>query len=93
MGAGRIGKKPRPGDDFQPLRQRGLSRREPGFRLRDPGARLWRNLARDIAKTDAYLTSRRERKKIEMFFAHLKPPARQNAITRLLCHMGPSGLV
>jgi transposase len=31
-----------------------------------------RNMARDIAKTDAYLTSRRKRKKIEMLFAHLK---------------------
>jgi hypothetical protein len=31
-----------------------------------------RDLARDIAKTDAYITSRRERKKIEMLFAHLK---------------------
>jgi len=31
-----------------------------------------RDLARDIAKTDAYLTSRRERKKVEMLFAHLK---------------------
>jgi len=31
-----------------------------------------RDLARDIATTDAYLTSRRERKKIEMLFAHLK---------------------
>jgi hypothetical protein len=31
-----------------------------------------RNMASDIAKTDAYLTSRRERKKIEMLFAHLK---------------------
>jgi Transposase DDE domain len=29
-------------------------------------------MARDIAKTDAYLTSKRERKKIEMLFAHLK---------------------
>jgi hypothetical protein len=28
-------------------------------------------MARDIAKTDAYLTSKRERK-IEMLFAHLK---------------------
>src|SRR4051794_556083 len=27
-------------DDFQQLRQRGLSRREPGFQLRDPGARF-----------------------------------------------------
>ena len=31
-----------------------------------------RDMARDIAKTDAYRTSRRERKKIEMLFAHLK---------------------
>lgn len=28
--------------------------------------------ARDLAKTDAYVTSRRERKKVEMLFAHLK---------------------
>ena len=31
-----------------------------------------RNLARDLALTDAYATSRRERKKVEMLFAHLK---------------------
>jgi transposase len=31
-----------------------------------------RNLAREIAQTDAYVVSRRERKKIEMLFAHLK---------------------
>jgi hypothetical protein len=31
-----------------------------------------RDLARDIATTDAYLLSRRQRKKIEMLFAHLK---------------------
>jgi hypothetical protein len=31
-----------------------------------------RDMARDIAATEAYLTSRRERKKIEMLFAHLK---------------------
>ena len=31
-----------------------------------------RDVARDIAKTDAWLTSRRERKKVEMLFAHLK---------------------
>jgi hypothetical protein len=30
------------------------------------------NLARDIARTDAYVVSRRERKKVEMLFAHLK---------------------
>ena len=31
-----------------------------------------RDVARDVAKTEAYVTSRRERKKIEMLFAHLK---------------------
>jgi hypothetical protein len=31
-----------------------------------------RDVARDVAKTEAYATSRRERKKIEMLFAHLK---------------------
>ena len=31
-----------------------------------------RDFARDIAKTDAHVTSRRERKKVEMLFAHLK---------------------
>jgi hypothetical protein len=31
-----------------------------------------RDMARDIAKTEAYVVSRRERKKIEMLFAHLK---------------------
>ena len=31
-----------------------------------------RDVARDIAKTHAYVSSRRERKKIEMLFAHLK---------------------
>jgi IS5 family transposase len=31
-----------------------------------------RDLARAIAKTDAYQTSRRQRKKVEMLFAHLK---------------------
>ena len=30
------------------------------------------DLARDVSKTDAYLTSRREQKKVEMLFAHLK---------------------
>jgi len=30
------------------------------------------DFARDIAKTDAYVVSRRERKKVEMLFAHLK---------------------
>jgi transposase len=31
-----------------------------------------RNMARDLSKTDAWLVSRRERKKVEMLFAHLK---------------------
>jgi hypothetical protein len=31
-----------------------------------------RDIARDIAMTDAYVTSRRQRKKVEMLFAHLK---------------------
>jgi hypothetical protein len=31
-----------------------------------------RHVARDIAETEAYVISRRERKKIEMLFAHLK---------------------
>ena len=31
-----------------------------------------RDLAREIAKTEAYQTSRRRRKKVEMLFAHLK---------------------
>jgi hypothetical protein len=31
-----------------------------------------RDLAREIAKSDAYVVSRRERKKVEMLFAHLK---------------------
>lgn len=31
-----------------------------------------RDMARDIALTDAYVTSRRQRKKVEMLFAHLK---------------------
>ena len=31
-----------------------------------------RDLARDIAKTNAYKTSRCQRKKVEMLFAHLK---------------------
>jgi hypothetical protein len=31
-----------------------------------------RDMARDIAKTDAYTISRRSRKKVEMLFAHLK---------------------
>jgi hypothetical protein len=31
-----------------------------------------RDLAREIATTEAYVTSRRQQKKVEMLFAHLK---------------------
>jgi Transposase DDE domain len=40
-------------------------------RRRDP-CRFTRDVAREIAKTDAYVRSRQEQKKIEMLFAHLK---------------------
>lgn len=46
-----------------------------------------RDVARDIAKTETYVTSRRERKKIEMQFAHLKRILRLDRL-RL---RGPSG--
>ena len=46
-----------------------------------------RDVARDIAKTETYMTSRRERKKIEMLFAHLKRILRLDRL-RL---RGPSG--
>ena len=41
----------------------------------DAGRKVLRSIhegARDLSETDAYLTSRRERKKVEMLFAHLK---------------------
>lgn len=44
-------------------------------------------MARDIAKTDAYVTSRPQRKKVEMLFAHLKRVLRLDRL-RL---RGPSG--
>lgn len=44
-------------------------------------------MARDIAKTNAYITSRRERKKVEMLFAHLKRIVRLDRL-RL---RGPNG--
>jgi len=42
-----------------------------------------RDLARDLSRTDAWLISRRQRKKVEMLFAHLKriPKAGPAAIT------------
>src|ERR1043166_4650870 len=46
-----------------------------------------RDLAREIAKTDEYQTSRRQRKKVEMLFAHLKRILKLDGL-RL---RGPSG--
>jgi hypothetical protein len=46
-----------------------------------------RDMARDIAKTEAYAFSRRQRKKVEMLFAHLKRILRLDRL-RL---RGPSG--
>jgi transposase len=46
-----------------------------------------RDLARDIAQTEAYKTSRRQRKKVEMLFAHLKRILKLNRL-RL---RGPNG--
>src|SRR5215204_3679436 len=46
-----------------------------------------RDMTRDIAATDAYAISRRERKKVEMLFAHLKRILKLNRL-RL---RGPSG--
>jgi hypothetical protein len=50
-----------------------------------------RDVAREIAKTDAYWTSMRQRKKVEMLFAHLKrindrfPPS---AASQHVCYSG-----
>jgi hypothetical protein len=44
-------------------------------------------VARDIAKTEAYVQSRRKRKKVEMLFAHLK---RILGMTKLRLR-GPNG--
>jgi transposase len=57
--------------DICPLKARCCSNARPRKLLRSihEGAR---DLARDIAKTEAYQTSRCQRKKVEMLFAHLK---------------------
>ena len=47
-----------------------------------------RDLARDIATTDAYVTSRRERKKVEMLFAQLKRILKLDRLRR----RGPNGI-
>jgi hypothetical protein len=57
---------------------------------RAPARKILRSIhegARDIATTDAYVTSRRQRKKIEMLFVHLKRILRLDRL-RL---RGPSG--
>ena len=46
-----------------------------------------RDVARDIATTDAYLVSRRQRKKVEMLFAHLKRILKMDRF----CLRGPNG--
>src|SRR5258708_39523663 len=46
-----------------------------------------RNVARDIAKSDAYKQSRKDRKKVGMRFAHLKGPLKLDRL-RL---RGPNG--
>ena len=46
-----------------------------------------RDMARDIAATEEYVTSRRQRKKVEMLFAHLK---RSMKLDRLRLR-GPNG--
>src|SRR5438552_2567649 len=47
----------------------------PNTRIREIGSRVQESstyVAREIAKTSAYKQSRRDRKKVEMLFAHLK---------------------
>ena len=46
-----------------------------------------RDMARDIAATEDYVTSRRQRKKVEMLFAHLKRILKLDR----LCLRGPNG--
>lgn len=46
--------------------------KEPQRRVQRSIHEAARNSARHISKTDAWLVSRRERKKVEMLFAHLK---------------------
>ncbi len=54
-----------------PLKQR-CCPNEPMRRVTRSIHEAARDKARAIAKTDAYVTSRRQRKKVEMLFAHLK---------------------
>lgn len=57
--------------DACPLRPR-CTPKEPGRKILCSIHEGARDLARDIAKTDAYAVSLRQRKKVEMLFAHLK---------------------
>ena len=57
--------------DACPLKQR-CCPKEPARKLLRSIHEGARDMARDIAETDAYETSRRNRKKVEMLFAHLK---------------------
>ena len=59
--------------DCDPCRMRGrCCPKEPARKVPRSIFEGARDMARDIAKTDAYVISRRERKKVEMLFAHLK---------------------
>jgi Transposase DDE domain len=66
-----------------------LKRRRLRGRQGNDGSTAWRSeaAARDIAKTNAYRQSRKDRKKVEMLFAHLK---RILKLDRLRLR-GPSG--
>ncbi len=57
--------------DVCPLEQR-CTPREPPWKIMRSIHEGARDLARDISKTDAFVTSLRQRKKVEMLFAHLK---------------------
>ena len=69
-----------------PLKQR-CCPNEPMRRVTRSIHEAARDKAHAIAKIDAYVTSRRQRKKVEMLFAHLK------CILKLdrLCLLGPNG--
>jgi len=54
-----------------PMRQR-CTPKEPARKIPRNVHEAARDMARQIAKTDAYVVSRRKRKKVEMLFAHLK---------------------
>jgi len=51
-----------------------------------------RDLARNIATTDAYLVSRRQRKKVEMLFAHLKRNLKLDRLHLRWCRFSGQGV-